>query len=162
MLLTGSGSLADERNELLLYFLHRVQIVHKEDVPVTGLTGNIHQLPIVCIRKANGKDDVAWKCNLQREYVTGLEGRERIKQSHVTLCWSGGFQMRVQRASYPVLERKGSACHFACSAPKHKIYPFMPGSDCTNSGWLQKDLVVVDKLTASDAIGNNKRMHSVT
>lgn len=59
MLLTGSGSLADERNELLLYFLHRVQIVHKEDVPVTGLTGNIHQLPIVCIRKANSKDDVA-------------------------------------------------------------------------------------------------------
>lgn len=60
MLLTGSGSLADKRNELLLYFLHSIQIIHKEDVSVTGLTGYIHQLPVIRVRKADCKDDVAW------------------------------------------------------------------------------------------------------
>lgn len=59
VLLTGSGSLTDKSNELLFYFLHGVQIVHKEDVSVTGLTGDIHQLAIVCVGEANGKDDVA-------------------------------------------------------------------------------------------------------
>lgn len=65
MLLTGSCSLTDKSNELLLYFLHSIQIIHKKDVPVTGFAGNIHKLPIVCIRKANGKYDVAWKWNWQ-------------------------------------------------------------------------------------------------
>lgn len=63
MFLTGSRSLADKGNELLLYFLHSIQIIHKEDVPITGFAGNIHKLSIVCIRKANSKYNVAWKWN---------------------------------------------------------------------------------------------------
>lgn len=61
MLLTGSCSLADKSNELLLYFLHSIQIIHKKDMPITGFAGNIYKLSIVCIRKADGKYDVAWK-----------------------------------------------------------------------------------------------------
>lgn len=63
MLLTGSCSLADKSNELLLYFLHSIQIIHKKDMPVTGFAGNIYKLSIVCIRKAYGKYNVAWKWN---------------------------------------------------------------------------------------------------
>lgn len=59
MLLTGSCSLADKSNELLLYFLHSIQIIHKKDMPITGFAGNIYKLSIVCIRKADGKYDVA-------------------------------------------------------------------------------------------------------
>lgn len=63
VLLTGSGSLTDKGNELLFYFLHSVQIVHKKDVSVTGFAGDIHQLAVVCVRKANCEDDVAWEWN---------------------------------------------------------------------------------------------------
>lgn len=61
VLLTGSGSFADKGNELFFYFLHSVQIIHKEDMSITGLTGYIHQFPVICIRKANCKDDIAWE-----------------------------------------------------------------------------------------------------
>lgn len=66
--LTGSGGLTHERDELLLDLLHRVQVVYKEDVAVAGLAGDVHQLTVVGVRKADGKDDVAWgkkKPNIQ-------------------------------------------------------------------------------------------------
>lgn len=63
VLLTGSGSLAHKGNELFFYFLHRIQIIHKEDMSITGLTGYIHQFPVICIREANCEDDIAWERN---------------------------------------------------------------------------------------------------
>lgn len=80
VLLTGSGSLADKSNELLFYFLHSIQIIHKEDVSVAGLTGDIHQLPVVCVSKANGKDDVALEWNWTRELLPSYEvdGKEML------------------------------------------------------------------------------------
>lgn len=63
MLRTGSSRLADKGNELLLYLLHCVQVVHKKHMSVAGLTGDIHQFSIVGIRKANSEDDIAWEFN---------------------------------------------------------------------------------------------------
>lgn len=61
VLLTGSGSLAHKGNELFFYFLHSIQIVHKEDMSITGFTGYIHQFPIIRVRKSNCKDYIAWE-----------------------------------------------------------------------------------------------------
>lgn len=61
MALTGSGSLAHKRDELLLDLLHGIQVVHEEDVAVTGLAGDVDQLAVVGVREADGEDDVAWK-----------------------------------------------------------------------------------------------------
>ena len=64
--LTGCGRLADKSDELLLNLLHSVQVVHEEDVSVAGLAGDVHQLPIVSIRKADGEDDVTWQRKKQQ------------------------------------------------------------------------------------------------
>ena len=64
--LTGRGRLADKSDELLLNLLHGVQVVHEEHMSVAGLAGDVHQLPIVCVRKADGEDDVTWQRRKQR------------------------------------------------------------------------------------------------
>lgn len=60
VLLTGCGGLTDKGDELLLYFLHSIQVVNKKNVSVTGFTGNVHQFTVVCIRKADCKYDITW------------------------------------------------------------------------------------------------------
>lgn len=82
-LLTSSCSLADKSNELLLYFLHSIQIIHEKDMPITGFAGNIYKLSIVCICKADGKYDVAWKWNWKREFKYS----EMTKGSQSNQCW---------------------------------------------------------------------------
>ena len=67
--LTGCGGLADKSDELLLDLLHSVQVIHEEDVSVAGLAGDVHQLPVVCVRKADGKDDVTWQREQQSKKV---------------------------------------------------------------------------------------------
>lgn len=67
MLLTGSGGLTDKGNELFFYFLHSIQIINKKDMSVTGFAGNVHQLAIVCIRKAYSKDNVPWGRKVQSQ-----------------------------------------------------------------------------------------------
>lgn len=78
VLLTGGGGLTDKSNELFFYFLHGVQIVHKEDVSITGLAGNIHQLPVVSVRKANGEDDISWEWGKKKmiHYKVKMRGKD--------------------------------------------------------------------------------------
>lgn len=65
--LTGSCSFAHKGHQLLFNLLEGVQVIHKEDVPVTGFTGDAHQLPVVSISEANGKHDVTFDGNSERE-----------------------------------------------------------------------------------------------
>lgn len=65
--LTGSCSFTHKGHQLLFNLLEGVQVIHKEDVPVTGLTGDAHQLPVVSISEANGKHDVTFDGNSERE-----------------------------------------------------------------------------------------------
>lgn len=65
--LTGSSSFAHKGHQLLFNLLEGVQVIHKEDVPVTGFTGDAHQLPVVSISEANGKHDVTFDGNSERE-----------------------------------------------------------------------------------------------
>lgn len=82
MFLTGSCSLADKGNELLLYFLHSIQVIHKEDMPITGFAGNVHKLSIVCIRKANSKYAIAWKWNLYDQKLS-----KAVTQTNVDIIY---------------------------------------------------------------------------
>lgn len=65
--LTGSSSFTHKGHQLLFNLLEGVQVIHKEDVPVTGFTGDAHQLPVVSISEANGKHDVTFDGNSERE-----------------------------------------------------------------------------------------------
>lgn len=65
--LTGSCSFTHKGHQLLFNLLEGVQVIHKEDVPVTGFTGDAHQLPVVSISEANGKHDVTFDENSERE-----------------------------------------------------------------------------------------------
>lgn len=115
MLLTGSCSLADKGNELLLYFLHSVQIIHKEDMPITGFAGNIHKLSIVCIRKANSKYDVAWKCI-----------SEIIWECQFNQCWYYfKIKWRSQCINHNVLSQiyRFNILGFLCDVFGFKKYP---------------------------------------
>lgn len=65
--LTGCSSFTHKGHQLLFDLLEGVQVIHKEDVPVTGFTGDAHQLPVVSISEANGKHDVTFDGNSERE-----------------------------------------------------------------------------------------------
>ncbi len=57
---TGSRSFTNKSYELFFNFLEGIQIVHKEHMSLAWFAGNVHQLPVVSISEANGKDDVAY------------------------------------------------------------------------------------------------------